>query len=67
MRLGLNYKNGKKEVFNETDTKSIIAGINYLKLIKYIKGSKKVEGKVIKILDKDINIDELRSIEIILI
>ncbi|MCY6370290.1 hypothetical protein [Clostridium ganghwense] len=67
MRLGLNYKNGKKEVLNENDTKNVISSINYLKLIKFLMSSKKVSGKTIKILDKEVKIDELKSLEILFI
>lgn len=67
MRLVLNYNNGKREVLNENDTKNVIASINYLKLIKFLMSSKKVSGKSIKILDKEVKVDELRSLEILFI
>ncbi|MEA4826449.1 MAG: hypothetical protein VB130_07425 [Clostridium sp.] len=66
MRLALNFKNGKKEVLSEEDTKKVIGSINYLKLIKYLMSSKKVSVKTINILDKEIAVDELRSMEVLL-
>lgn len=66
MRLALNFKNGKKEVLSEEDTKKVIGSINYLKLIKYLMSSKKVSVKTINILDKEIAVDELKSMEVLL-
>ncbi|MCY6483779.1 hypothetical protein OW763_05370 [Clostridium aestuarii] len=65
MRLVINYKSGKKEMLNEEDTKKVMKSINYLKLIRFIMSSKKLKGKTINILDKKINIDELKSLEIL--
>lgn len=65
MRIGINYKNGKKEVLNESDTKDVIKSVNYLKLIKFLLGSKSMSEKTIKILDKEVKTEELKSIEII--
>lgn len=66
MRLALNYKDNRREVLDEENTKKVIGGINYLKLIKYLMGSKKLEATSVKILDKEVKIDELKSIEVLL-
>lgn len=66
MRLALNYKNGVQEVLNEEDTKKVIGSINYLKLIKFLMSSKKIEPTSIKILGKEVSTDDLKSVEVIL-
>lgn len=66
MKLALNYKDNRREVLNEENTKKVIGSINYLKLIKYLMGSKKLEVTSVKILDKEVKIDELKSIEVLL-
>ncbi len=63
MRLALNYKNGKQEVLSEENTKKVIGSINYLKLIKFLMSSKQVEPTTIKILDREISTEELKSVE----
>lgn len=65
MRLALNFKNGKKEVLSEEDTDKLIGSLNYLKLIKYLMSTKKIEVKKIKVLDREIMLDDLNSMEII--
>lgn len=64
MKVALNYKDNRREIISEENTKKIIKSINYLKLIKYLNGSNKFEEKNIKILDKEIKIDELKSVEV---
>jgi len=63
VRLALNYKNGKQEVLSEENTKKVIGSINYLKLIKFLMSSKQVEPTTIKILDREISTEELKSVE----
>ena len=66
MIITLNYKDNRKEVLNEEEAKKAIESINYLKLIKYFMASKKIEKVNIKALNKEIRIDELKSIEVLL-
>lgn len=66
MRVALKYKNGRLEEFNEEATKKITASMNYLKLLKYAAGGKKFNDATVKILDKEIIIKELESIEVFL-
>lgn len=66
MRLALNYKNGTQEVLSEDNTKKVIASINYLKAIKFLMSSKKIEPTTIKILDREISTAELKSVEVML-
>jgi len=65
MRLALNFKNGVKEVLSEEETSKVISSLNYLKIIKYLMNTKKIEVTKIKILDREILSEDLRSMEIL--
>lgn len=65
MRLALNFKSGVKEVLSEEETSKVISSLNYLKIIKYLMNTKNIEVSKIKILDREILTEDLRSMEIL--
>lgn len=65
MKLAFNFKSGERTMMSEEKTNKIIGSVNYLKLIKYLMGPKKIENSSFKILDTEIQVSDLNSIEVI--
>lgn len=66
MNVKLTFKDGEKQVLSEQQAKKVIGSINYLKLIKYFNSSKSLKDMRLRVLDRDITINELKSVEIVL-
>ncbi|GAA0177190.1 hypothetical protein SH2C18_04610 [Clostridium sediminicola] len=66
MRLAFNFKNSKRIVLTKDETKTFIKKINYLKLLKVANSKKESVGGKFTVRGKDIKMEELASIEMIL-
>lgn len=69
MKIAFNFKEGRKEVIDEEDTQKLIDSINFLKVAKYLMGSKKPDkiGELSFVLSGErIKVSDLKSVELIL-
>ncbi|AEB75964.1 hypothetical protein IRP63_07265 [Clostridium botulinum] len=69
MKIAFNFKEGRREVIDEENTQKLIDSINFLKVAKYLMGSKKPNkiGDMSFVLSGErIKVSDLKSVELIL-
>lgn len=66
MKVAFNFKNSEQMLLSEEETNTLFKQVNYLKLIMHISNPSKINNSTFKVLDKNINSNDLRSVEFIL-